>query len=93
MDEKNIENLEKLAQVKKRMEATSDPETSCCPPAETINIPTPDESEVCVWELDYNFYYPGCGFNYSNEFPQYTPHDKDFKFCPFCGKPIEVKGK
>ena len=46
--------------------------------------------DKCVWEFDSNedqeHYDTACGHAF---WFSYTKRDKEFKFCPYCGKEIE----
>ena len=47
-------------------------------------------SNKCVWEFNVNgLWHNDC--EYSNDFDHYEVSNL-FKFCPYCGKEIEVKG-
>ena len=45
------------------------------------------EVETCVWTYE-EAWVSGCGLQYIN-----AVIDADMKFCPFCGKRVEVAGK
>lgn len=54
-------------------------------------IPTYPKS-ICVWWIDENTldWETSCGFICIPEFDDNTVVER-FKFCPYCGKPLEVK--
>lgn len=49
------------------------------------------QSPTCLWsqedDIDSDFYGTSCGHYFS--IIDGTPNDNGFKFCVFCGKPIE----
>lgn len=50
--------------------------------------------ETCVWEWEVNYPYSGfnvkCDRGYSWQYKRIQVIE-DFKFCPHCGKKVEVK--
>ena len=45
---------------------------------------------VCKWTLDaFGGWETQCGEEFYNEFA--TPEDLDYKFFPWCGKPIDFR--
>jgi hypothetical protein len=54
-------------------------------------------SERCVWKLQPDKKYPGLGLYFPIDHPEfltfgfYQQSFDEFKFCPYCGKQIEVK--
>lgn len=52
------------------------------------------DDEKCRWILidgDYGFWQTGC--NNGFEFTDSKPKENHFKFCPYCGREIEVEEK
>lgn len=50
-----------------------------------------EKKETCIWEQheDSDVQYCGCGKNLF-EFFEGGPKENHFKFCPYCGRPIEA---
>lgn len=42
--------------------------------------------DVCMWNIKGMWYYTSCGSGML-----FTSFDTSYRFCPFCGKRIEVK--
>lgn len=58
---------------------------ACCPPA-----PSEEQAETCVWTQGENGWWKtGCGRNTQ----KWKLCCEEFKFCPYCGKPIEEKAR
>ena len=69
-----------------------------------IDVPCPDDcndfdkyepvAEPCIWgviedgHMDERDYATGCGKEFIVE--SGTPEDNEFRFCPYCGKPIKA---
>lgn len=60
-----------------------------------MNIDTPAPANACYWNKDDSdpWWATQCGKCYESSDRFFFPHGEDFDFCPYCGKPIEVKNE
>jgi hypothetical protein len=54
-----------------------------------------EKLRVCRWapskQVDFDMFETRCGFCF--QFNDGGPIENSFKFCPFCGLPLTLKGK
>lgn len=49
------------------------------------------EYDVCTWIFGGYLWSASCGATW--EFPEGSPEDNEFRYCPHCGKPVKEEGR
>lgn len=49
------------------------------------------EAAVCTWRFEGYLWAASCGATW--EFPEGSPEDNNFRYCPHCGKPVKEEGR